>query len=57
LSSKVADAVKEGSQLREIDLQTESEGESVETAMSEAGAESEASSLPETEEGLEQSEA
>jgi small subunit ribosomal protein S2 len=42
LSSKIADAVAEGAQAREIDLQTEKEGEAAEAAPVEAAVESEA---------------
>ncbi len=47
LASKVADAVNEGSQAREVELLAESEGESMEAASPETGAESEAAAQSE----------
>ena len=57
LASKVADAVSEGSQAREVDLQTESEGESMEAAPVEAVGESEITGQAEAEEAPAQDEA
>jgi small subunit ribosomal protein S2 len=57
LSSKVADAVTEGAQLRQVDLQTESEGESMEAASPEAGAETDSDAQPEATENVELGEA
>jgi small subunit ribosomal protein S2 len=57
LSSKVADAVIEGAQLRQVELQAESEGESMEAAAPEAAAEADSAGLPEAGEGLELGEA
>ncbi len=49
LASKMGDAVTEGAQAREADLQAESEGEGVEVASVETGAEPEVSEQPEIE--------
>jgi small subunit ribosomal protein S2 len=50
LASKVADAVNEGAQAREVVLRAESEGESMEAAPLEIGAEPEVSGQTEAEE-------
>jgi small subunit ribosomal protein S2 len=57
LSSKVANAVIEGAQLRQVELQTESEGESTEVAAPEAGSETDSADLPEAAENIELGEA
>jgi small subunit ribosomal protein S2 len=53
LASKIADAVTEGAQAREVDLQTESEGEGVEAATLEAVVEAEVPTETEAEAEIE----
>lgn len=53
LASKIADAVVEGAQAREVDLQTEGEGVSVETAAPEVVVEAEATTETEVETEIE----